>query len=244
VYAEFLIAFPPVLIFFLCLIQLSLVYVAKLSVQHASMRAARATVVVLSDDPAEYDDEPVNVLDPDGTTSGTSSILPGFTALGIVGLFGASDAGSARLQSIRSAAFVPLIPISPSMTWLGGRPSVARAFEAGPMRVATGSLYAKGATAVTFYGQPQGTDQIWRFQPRQSITTRVTHLYYCPIPVANRILCDSLLPILLTSRPARAELLYTGAPAFPAVFAIGGARFVLIRAESTLPNQGAGYEYH
>ena len=39
-YVEFLVAFPIVLMFFLCLIQLSLLYVGKLSVQHAAGRAA------------------------------------------------------------------------------------------------------------------------------------------------------------------------------------------------------------
>jgi len=39
--------------------------------------------------------------------------------------------------------------------------------------------------------------------------------------------------------------MYTANPLYPAMFAAFGTdRFVVLRAESTLPNQGAGYAYH
>lgn len=232
VYAEFLIAFPPVLMFFLCLIQLSMIFVAKLSVQHAAGRAARAAVVVIPDDPAHYDDEPINDL----TTGFLGGLLGGPAPFGL-------SLGEGRLDAIRAAAWMPLIPISPSITWYGERASVIRSYEAGYSQILTRGMYARSATAVTFYDEPESTDMIWEFEPRQSITTRVTHLYYCSIPLANTILCDSLLETIFESWDGATELVYTHLPIATGLFASEGGRFIVVRGESTLPNQGAGYEY-
>jgi hypothetical protein len=54
VYVEFLIAFLPVLFFFLALMQLIFLQTANVIVKHAAEEAARAAVVVLHDDPAQY----------------------------------------------------------------------------------------------------------------------------------------------------------------------------------------------
>ncbi len=54
VYVEFLIAFLPVFVFFLCMIQLSLLFSAKLMVEHAAVIGARAAAVVFGDAPSVY----------------------------------------------------------------------------------------------------------------------------------------------------------------------------------------------
>jgi hypothetical protein len=54
VFIEFLIAFLPVYVFFLCLMQLSLLFTIKLVTEHAAASAARAAAVVLGDDPKLY----------------------------------------------------------------------------------------------------------------------------------------------------------------------------------------------
>jgi hypothetical protein len=51
VYVEFLIAFMPVFVFFLCLLQLALLFSAKLLVEHAATEGARAAAVVFGDEP-------------------------------------------------------------------------------------------------------------------------------------------------------------------------------------------------
>ena len=56
VYVEFLIAFLPIFIFFECLAQLADMYGAKLIVEHAAYRAARAASVVFGDDCERYGD--------------------------------------------------------------------------------------------------------------------------------------------------------------------------------------------
>jgi Flp pilus assembly protein TadG len=54
VYLEFLVAFLPIFTAFLCIAQLTDLAAAKLIVQHAAYRAARAGAVVFPDDPAHY----------------------------------------------------------------------------------------------------------------------------------------------------------------------------------------------
>lgn len=57
VYVEFLIAFIPVLTLFLCLVQLALLYAARLLVDHAAHQAARAAAVVWGDEPTPYGED-------------------------------------------------------------------------------------------------------------------------------------------------------------------------------------------
>jgi hypothetical protein len=56
VYVEFLIAFMPVFVFFLCLLQLALLFSAKLLVEHAATEGARAAAVVFGDEPGPYNE--------------------------------------------------------------------------------------------------------------------------------------------------------------------------------------------
>jgi Flp pilus assembly protein TadG len=56
VYVEFLIAFLPFLVFFMCLWQVSILYYAKLMVDHAAFSAARAAAVIVSEPPARVGD--------------------------------------------------------------------------------------------------------------------------------------------------------------------------------------------
>lgn len=60
VYVEFLIVFLPLFVLFMSLVQFAFVQVANIVTKHAAMSAARAAAVVLPDDPAFYDEVPVN----------------------------------------------------------------------------------------------------------------------------------------------------------------------------------------
>lgn len=55
VYVEFLIAFMPVFIMFLGLIQLADLHQANIIVNHSAMMAVRSAVVILHDNPSYYD---------------------------------------------------------------------------------------------------------------------------------------------------------------------------------------------
>jgi hypothetical protein len=59
VFVEFLIAFLPLYTFFLCLIQLALLFVVRVVTEHAAMNAARAAAVIVAEPRGrEYRDAP------------------------------------------------------------------------------------------------------------------------------------------------------------------------------------------
>ncbi len=53
---EYLIAFMPVFVFFLCLLQLALLFSAKLVLEHAATTGSRSAAVVFGDEPGPYNE--------------------------------------------------------------------------------------------------------------------------------------------------------------------------------------------
>jgi hypothetical protein len=192
-YAEFLIAFPPILILFLCLVQLSLMYVGKLAVRHSANRAARAAVVVIPDDPQYYDGEEANEVD--FQDSGSSTPSDSFFGAGL-----ATGGGSPRIRAIRSAAYIPLTPLAPSIETVMEDESVRSAFDRGLLDAVAGAfIYNRGATAVTFPPEPRSGDaSLELFEPHGIITTRVTYFFNCGVPIVNRFMCEDALSLLLS----------------------------------------------
>ena len=275
-YAEFLIAGPPVMLLFLALMQLGLAYAGKLVVRHAANRAARAAVVVLPDDPRFYEGEPINEVDYDGAGRGPAS-SGGLGDIGAVppGGSGGGGSGSGRLQAIRAAAYAPLLSASPDVQTILDWDSVGDAFQRGatPAGVAPGALaYGRGAVAISFPQTPGEDDYRTTFAPREPVTTRVTYLFYCAVPIVSRFMCDEY-SVLFDGRLSPAheheDSRFGGGGARPGdtfardglregvselqsfaemplalrVFSGGPYRFMVFRAEATLPNQGAGYVY-
>lgn len=62
VYTEFLLVMPPLLTFALAIFQLTELYAAKVTTDHAALAAARTASVVMPDDPKHYGGEAVNAL--------------------------------------------------------------------------------------------------------------------------------------------------------------------------------------
>ena len=62
VIVEFLIVFLPVFTFFLCLLQLALLFTVRLVTEHAALTAARSAAVIIADDQKRYGNEPPNQL--------------------------------------------------------------------------------------------------------------------------------------------------------------------------------------
>lgn len=83
-FVELLIAFLPVYTFFLCLIQLGLLFSVRIVTEHAAVNAARAAAVVIGDDPRRYNGEKINQL--------------------VVN-------GSARYEAVRNAALLTIAPL-------------------------------------------------------------------------------------------------------------------------------------
>lgn len=209
VYVEFLLAFIPLFFMFLGMLQMGLLYGASLVVQHSANVAARAAMVVMDDDPRYYDDQERRKLDTNAT--GMSSFVN--SAGGLLGrLFGRSSSGpqwtgGARLQAVEFAAGMPLLPLSPSAASIIRLPqdeSVRGALgmsglDSPEARVAWGIVYNQMAMRVTFPTATGSTDDYHTDFNGPSATgdagqmiARVTYLYNCQIPLANRLMCEDL----------------------------------------------------
>ena len=66
VFVEFLIAFLPVHTFFLCVLQLAIIFTVKVVTEHAAVNAARAAAVIIGDEEKTYNGEKKNELEPNG----------------------------------------------------------------------------------------------------------------------------------------------------------------------------------
>jgi hypothetical protein len=213
VYVEFLLAFIPLFFMFLGMLQMGLLYGASLVVQHSANVAARAAMVVMDDDPQYYDDEGRRELETNA--SGMSSFVQ--TAGGVIGaIFGVGGSGGggpqwtggARLQAVEFAAGMPLLPLSPSFQSIARQPqdeSVRGAlglgnFDSPEARVAWGVVYNSLAMRVTFPTAGGSSDDYHTDFPAPSATgdagqiiARVTYLYNCQVPLANRLMCEDLV---------------------------------------------------
>ncbi|RMH36661.1 MAG: hypothetical protein D6689_22020 [Deltaproteobacteria bacterium] len=272
VYVEFLLVFPPLLLLFLCTLQLALLYVAHLGVQHAAAMATRSAIVVIPDDPVYYDGADKNAFS-DPSNCGES---PMAKVIELAGALGKSSAtipldtcpDGPRGAPIRAAALLAMLPYSPSITrffpnaerWAGGDVS----------GMIGAALYNMAAVAVTYPTKPGATTYrptLPRFHPGDDITVRVTYAAHCGIPIARFLLCDRPVSLvtgvdrdlrrredpfeiarvqrrLKDSKPRVKELREgTMVPALLAVLLFSDERFRLIAAESTLPLQTAPFAY-
>jgi hypothetical protein len=209
VYVEFLVAFIPFFILVLGMMQLALLYSAHLVVQHAAASAARAAIVVFPDCAQRYDGAPENVVNGGGRGDDPAAALgalfgaggaPGGSGFGS----GGGSSGGARLDAVRFAAGFPLVSTSPSLDELthdsdprrqgiydaiGGTTSPA-------VRLALGALvYNNVALAVTFPRAERDTNYRDRWSNREELTTRVTYLFHCGVPIVSKMACDSALQL-------------------------------------------------
>jgi hypothetical protein len=212
-YVEFLLAFIPLFILFLGMTQMSLMYAGDLVVQHAASRAARAAVVVLDDDPEYYGgQERLSISGPGvaSTEDAIGAILRVFGGGGGGGSSGMSATGGERMAAIRTAASVPMMAISPSMDQLVGDESVRMAIGNPEGRAASSLLYNEAAMAVTFPDAPGGTSYRTEFDEGQQITARVTYLFHCGVPLANRLMCETYPNLRLGPGAAIAQQILDG----------------------------------
>jgi hypothetical protein len=187
-YVEFLIAFIPFFVMFLGMIQIALYFSANLLVRHAASTAARAAIVVLPDDPEYYDDEPVNRIE-DDVGGGSGPMMVG-------GMSIPSSSDGSRIGAIRNAASIPLLTMSPSFDELIHDESVAAAVGDVEGRFLNGAaIYNRTAVAVTFPTAPGADTHADSFGLREQVTTRVTYLFHCGVPVVSRIFCDDYISL-------------------------------------------------
>jgi Flp pilus assembly protein TadG len=236
VYVEFLLVFLPVFLLFLAILELGFIYAGRLVVQHASTRAARAAVVVIDDDPAFYGGAPRGRVVTTGSTM-TPSPVEIFLAGAGLGSAASDSAGGPRFRDIRSAASIPLLAVAPSAAQLEGQESVRTAIGTGPQRAITGAQRYNGAAlAVTFPTAPGAGSFRTTFGRDEMITVRVTYLLHCGVPLVPALMCRSTGGLELDpEEAAQMDLAYLAGLARP--------RFQVLRAETTLRNQGAAYLY-
>lgn len=239
VFLEFLIVFVPLWTFFLSLVQLALISHASLIVKHAADSAARSAIVVLPDDPSEYGGEPamsvergrVTIGDISSALASVSSALADPSVRSIAGAFSTrtfANLGRSRLNTIRLAAHIPLMPLAPISAGYDPRPSIRKSVA--DTRSLVSSLYYQPlAVAVTFpdleHGEVVGPE----------ITVRVTYAYQCTVPIARNLLCTGFGR--LSSMDDFDQALFPFAQRF-----VGG-RFKKLQRETTLPIHDAPYEY-
>lgn len=199
VYVEFLLSFIPLFTFFLGMIQVAMLYSAQLVVQQAAITATRAAAVVLDDNPDRYDNQTrLSVEDRGGSggeEGGIGGLLGGGGAGGVPDL--GSDSAGRRYSSIRYAAMIPLITITPAPSAIYGGERLSTAIGSDPeARAAMALLYTRSMTSITFPTTPHGDSLRTRWnRPDEngqsgSVTGRVTYVYMCPVPIANRLLCE------------------------------------------------------
>lgn len=224
IYVEFLIAFFPVFIMVLGIIQISLMYTAHVVVQHSASTAVRAAIVVIPDDPARYNGAAIGQL-ADGRSGGGNPLeaflallggaanvrvnlpsIPGLGGLGGGG-GGGSDASSprsvyantnGRMSAIHAAANIPLASISPSIDQLLERETSVRdalGRNEPVIRAATALVYNQAAMAVTFPTSPNATTYGNAFYDNMPVTVRVTYMFHCAVPIARMFICKD--PITL-----------------------------------------------
>ena len=236
VYVEFLLVFMPVFILFLALVQLGFAYGARLVVQHAATRAGRAAVVVIDDDPSHFGGEPRGRLDPFGPAAGRSPLDLFMDGAGF-GARGSDGPGSARFRDVRAAASVPLLAMAPAT--LAANADLVAAIGDGEERILEGARrYNRNALAVTFLSAPGVNDTRSTFGPTDAVTVRVTYVFRCSVPMVSAMMCDT--PSRTANKLTSAELSQIAPFSLPGR---DGARYLVLRAEATLRNQGAAYRY-
>jgi hypothetical protein len=235
VMAEFLVALFPVMIAFLGFTQFCFMGIAKLAVRHSAVLAARAAVVVIEEADG-IPGAPVNIYggfpagglevarsEPSGGQGATGSAAKAQNEIGGVsqlasdsgstrqtmdGLLGSYERTSTRLKQIRTAAYWPLLAISPSLVddgmdiagALGNgnlfpKMSVKDAIGKGDStRILGAFMYNLGAVAVSF---PTGLSSAQLrtggefADPNEPVTTRVTYLFRCQVPFVSAVMCAS-----------------------------------------------------
>ena len=183
---EFLIAFPPLWVFCLCVFQLVLLARADLIVRHAAESAARSAAVVLPDDPARYHGEPEMSVskEPEVERGAGTPKDAGSSKAGVLGavLSAISLEGLSRRETIGVAAEVPLLPLGETPRGLTSKPTVHSAI--GPTRLVSPLVSARGGLELSF---PNAVED--RVQGPE-VTVRLTFAYRCSVPIARHILCD------------------------------------------------------
>ncbi len=237
---EFLVAFVPIWILFLCVVQLAFIAHADLMVKHSADAAARSAAVVLPDDPNEYGGEPELSVSRNRASSSSldhallrvgPALWDGATSQAIATAVSGDPSvnlGRSRLNTIRLAAHVPLIPLAPTSLGRDPRPSIEESIG-DARKLVSAAYYQSIGLAVTFPGLNRDVAD------GPEVTVRVDYAYQCMVPFARNILCASFDALESADK--------FGNAVFPAGQRAVGGRFRAIHHETTLLIHDAPYAY-
>ena len=260
VMVETLLAFMPLFMLFLGVVQYVLLALAQLVVQHAAVAGVRSASVVLDDDPARYDGAERLTIHASAASDASSAgdlLAIGEAWLGVVPplperpelprLAGGMRGYGPRIAPIRNAVYAKLAAIVPAraLAALAGAPgtSVLDALGRSPVvRLAQAPLYLPVTTAITFPSAP-GSEALLdeRVEKAGPVTVRVTHLVTCTIPLVAAIMCRSVES--LDTEEGGSELDRAPGAALQPLLERAGVRGVVMRAEASMPLQHASYAY-
>jgi Flp pilus assembly protein TadG len=258
---EFLIAFLPVFLLFLAIVQLVLLAAARLIVQHAAEVGVRAAIVVL-DDASRFYSGAVSFSLSDAAGSQPDweqRFTERFGAPGPASNAATREDG-ARMAAIRRAVHARIAAIAPDPSFVAqlrrpaSRSSTGAAIGTRPLARVAFALdwYAGVSTAVTF-PVTRGSAQLQTaaVMPRSDVTLRVTHLFACRVPIVAGLLCARLhwnrserrlaRGTGVSAREALRELQLAPLAADQEQLARAPIAFAILRAEATLPAQNARY---
>lgn len=167
------------------------------------------------------------------------------------------------MVSIRAAATMPLLLLAPRETAVTvvGAESLGGSLPSDFVSRLPFSLeYTSLAAAITVHTS-SGTEELAPepIARDAQVTVRVTYLMPCGVPVVSGLMCRTLASLLEPPSETTSATVNPGAKPTESAFArrlrhANGvsaikdlvsptARFVVLTAETTLPNQGAAYDY-
>jgi len=167
----------------------------------------------------------------------------------------------ARMVSIRAATTMPLLLLAPneSAVAVGGLDSVAGSLSGDFIsRLPFSLAYTSAAAVTTVHTDARSEELAPENIPRTGpVTVRVTYLMPCGMPLARMLICQPLAKLLKSSTDLPSVRAALGSE--ESVFArrlrhaqgvaalkdlvSPSARFVVLTAQTTLPNQGAAYDH-
>jgi hypothetical protein len=147
-----------------------------------------------------------------------------------------------RFGDIKTAASIALLAVAPSTGQLDARledqASVRGAIGGAAERIANGARYNRAALAVTFPTAPGANTFRTTFDKDELVTVRVSYLFHCALPGVPKLMCHH--PAELTAGMAAEEVAQLD---IGFLSSVANPRYLLLRAEATLRNQGVNYSF-
>lgn len=185
-YVEFLLAFVPLFLLFMGVIQVALVFGARLVVQHAAFRAVRSAAVVVDDDPRYYDREDRGSLE--GRSATVMDVRHRLSRMGVGvgrGGIGADEPLAtplSRRATVELAAALVLLPLSQKSGL-----SVDSAIGSEGLDASATDVLDR--MELRFIDFPSGASEVTRYGRDGSVTVELTYRYPCSVPVARALVC-------------------------------------------------------